>query len=596
MDVFALCFHNSIMNMTFKIQQLTKEERYKFYIYFFFTALTIPIFLGSAFHAFGRRGYTESVAHGVLALLIGGSLFGAATARNKRIFYIFHLSILHLVVLYAFFQGGADGSRVLWMYLLPLVTIFLLESGKAIWGFMVVSFLGIVAVFCSGDTIAWIPYNYRPETQIRFFITFALVYLFTFLYTSVRQRVSPPIARDSDDACSHTKQSPPLQESFSRMIRVKTRAVSDEPHPADYVLHSIIENAPVAMYAKDLVGRYLAINEKGLEWLGVSRQEVINQTDFELFSHDVAERSRKEDAEVLETQAAIEIDRSQIVGNELFAAQIYKFPLFDRDGAIAGVCGLTNNISKWKQDEQEIRAVNKRLEMRLQQRTADLEAVDKELTSVAYMISHELNEPIVELQHLASWLMKDYGRFMEKRGRKMLGMLIKRVTHLDHLFKSIAFYAGVERFAGDTQQLDTNALVQGVIDRLAAPSSIQIRIGHSLPFISGDESHIKHVFQQLLQNAVQFMGKAQGDIMVDCLDEGKYWTFFVADNGPGISSQYHASIFDLFQTTAAGGDDKTAGPGIGLAVCRKIVEHYGGQIWVESPPGYGSTFCFTFPK
>ena len=117
-----------------------------------------------------------------------------------------------------------------------------------------------------------------------------------------------------------------------------------------------------------------------------------------------------------------------------------------------------------------------------------------------------------------------------------------------------------------------------------------------LPPVTGDESYIKHVFQHLLQNAVKFMDKPRGEIMVDCIDEGSYWTFLVADNGPGISSQYHKSIFNLFQTATVQDEGKGAGTGIGLAVCQKIVEHYGGQIWVESPPGYGSTFCFTFPK
>ena len=128
---------------------------------------------------------------------------------------------------------------------------------------------------------------------------------------------------------------------------------------------------------------------------------------------------------------------------------------FDHDGLISGVCGITNNISKRKQTEQEVQALNERLETRLHQRTSDLEAVDKELTSVAYMISHDLNAPLVEILHLASWLVKDYGRFLDKRGRKMIGMLTKRVTHLEHLLESIALYAGVGRFAGDTQQIET---------------------------------------------------------------------------------------------------------------------------------------------
>ncbi len=584
------------MNIFLNTQQLSKAERDTFYIYFLFTAFTVPIFLGKAFHAFGRHGYMESAANGVLALFIGGSLIGAAVARNKKIFYILHLIVLHLVIFDAFFQGGTDGSYVLWMYLLPLLTFFLLEKNRIIFGFMFASFSGIGIVFWAGDKITWIPYNYRPETQIRFFVTYVLVYLFTFLYTVVKRRAPLTTPQKPRGQIAHSDQPNPSQKSFRQMIREKRDPAGDELASTVRLLRSMIDNAPVAMYAKNIEGKYLVINQKGLDWLGVSRDDVIQHTDFDLFSHDVAERSRREDAEVISTRAALEIDRSQIVNDELFAAQIYKFPLFDHNGAISGVCGITNNISKRKQTEQEVQTLNERLEARLQQRTSDLEAVDKELTSVAYMIPHGLNAPLVEILHLTSWLMKDYGRLVDKRGKKMIGMLTKRVTHVEHLLESIALYAGVGRFAGDSHLIDTNALVQELVNRFAALSTIRIWIEHKLPPVVGDESHVKYIFQHLLQNAVKFLDKPRGEVMIDCADGDTHWTFLVADDGPGIPSQYQKSIFNLFQTIPVHNEKNGTDLGIGLAVCQKIVAHYGGRIWVESPPGYGSTFCFTFPK
>ena len=102
------------------------------------------------------------------------------------------------------------------------------------------------------------------------------------------------------------------------------------------------------------------------------------------------------------------------------------------------------------------------------------------------------------------------------------------------------------------------------------------------------------VLQNLIDNAVRFMTPSGGDITLRCLDEPTAWTFSVADNGPGIDPKYHTKIFQIFQTLLP--HDQKEGTGIGLALVKKIVEFYGGKVWLESRPGEGSTFYFTIPK
>ena len=110
----------------------------------------------------------------------------------------------------------------------------------------------------------------------------------------------------------------------------------------------------------------------------------------------------------------------------------------------------------------------------------------------------------------------------------------------------------------------------------------------------GERTSLGQVFQNLLGNATKFMDKAKGRVNIGCADEGAHWLFSVADNGPGIEEKYYGKIFQIFQTLAP--RDKVEGTGVGLALVKKIIETWGGRVWVESTVGKGSTFYFTLPK
>jgi signal transduction histidine kinase len=136
--------------------------------------------------------------------------------------------------------------------------------------------------------------------------------------------------------------------------------------------------------------------------------------------------------------------------------------------------------------------------------------------------------------------------------------------------------------------------VPAVIDLIAPPDNFRITIAPELPSIMAEETRLEQVFQNLLSNAVKYMDKPHGEINIGCSEADGYWQFSVADNGPGIEEKYFPKIFQIFQTLSA--RDEFESSGIGLSVVKKIVEMYGGQIWVESQVGRGTTFFFTLPK
>ena len=129
---------------------------------------------------------------------------------------------------------------------------------------------------------------------------------------------------------------------------------------------------------------------------------------------------------------------------------------------------------------------------------------------------------------------------------------------------------------------------------ISPPPNIIVKVENELPSILCEETRIRQVFQNLIDNAIKFMNKPKGEIRVGSEEENDHWKFYVADNGSGIEEKYFKKIFQLFQTLAP--RDEFESTGIGLAVVKKIIETYNGQIWVESKPNEGSIFFFRIPK
>nr|WP_258868197.1 ATP-binding protein [Alkalilimnicola ehrlichii] len=145
----------------------------------------------------------------------------------------------------------------------------------------------------------------------------------------------------------------------------------------------------------------------------------------------------------------------------------------------------------------------------------------------------------------------------------------------------------------DQARVELNEVLDDILDLLQPPPHIQVQVD-PLPTVWGEPARIHQVFQNLLSNAIRYMDKPQGRVHVGCADEGAMWRFSVADNGPGIGQQHRERIFQLFQTLAP--RDRTESTGIGLSLVKKIVELYGGRVWLKSTLGEGATFYFTWPK
>lgn len=224
----------------------------------------------------------------------------------------------------------------------------------------------------------------------------------------------------------------------------------------------------------------------------------------------------------------------------------------------------------------------------------ELESANEELKNFGYVVSHDLKAPLRAIGSLADWLSTDYVDKFDDEGKEHMRLLISRVHRMDGLIDGILQYSRVGRVKEVAVAVELNHLVREVIDLLAPPENIKVSIVNSLPTVMAEPTRIQQVFQNLISNAIKYMDKPEGEIRISCGAEGKQWKFSITDNGPGIDQQHFEKIFQLFQTLAP--RDRVESTGVGLALVKKIVEMYGGRVWVESKVGQGSTFFFTLPR
>ena len=234
---------------------------------------------------------------------------------------------------------------------------------------------------------------------------------------------------------------------------------------------------------------------------------------------------------------------------------------------------------------------------RTEKQTELLEKVDninKELKDFASIVSHDLKAPLRGIKSLATWILDDCSDKLGEQANEQMNLLLGRVERMHNLIEGVLQYSKAGRTEEQMVQVNLDTFIPEVIDMLVPPENISITIENTMPVIECAETHVMQLFQNLLNNAIKYMDKPKGQIKVGCVEQDGFWEFSIADNGPGIEEKHFEKIFKMFQVLSV--NEEVEGTGVGLTVAKKIVELYGGSIWVESKIGKGSTFFFTLPK
>jgi signal transduction histidine kinase len=222
----------------------------------------------------------------------------------------------------------------------------------------------------------------------------------------------------------------------------------------------------------------------------------------------------------------------------------------------------------------------------------ELEGMNKELQEFSYIVSHDLKAPLRSIKNLAEWIAEDATDKLDDENRENLELLQSRVLQMEDLINGILNYSRITRCHEELTETNLSDMINEIVGLINPPSHISVTVASEMPTVVIEKTRMRQVFQNLIGNAIQYMDKAQGRVTVDCEQNTDHWTFHVCDNGPGIDKNDHQRIFRLFQSLT----DHPDSTGVGLAVVKKLVEMYGGRLWVESEPGQGSTFSFTLPN
>jgi len=261
----------------------------------------------------------------------------------------------------------------------------------------------------------------------------------------------------------------------------------------------------------------------------------------------------------------------------------------ENNNFVRTIC-IINDITEQKKTEKKMAELMEEFENTNQ----ELEKTNDELKDFAHIISHDLKAPLRGVSSIANWIESDYFDQIDDDGKEQIKLLQGRVERMHNLIEGVLQYSKVGCVKEEPVQIDLNELIAEIIDFVSVPENIIVTIDNRLPVIKCERTRILQIFENLLSNAVKYMDKPEGKIKIDCVDEEDFWKFSVADNGPGIEEVHFEKIFKIFQTLSP--RDEIESTGVGLTVVKKIIELYGGRIWLESKLKEGSTFYFTFPK
>lgn len=232
-------------------------------------------------------------------------------------------------------------------------------------------------------------------------------------------------------------------------------------------------------------------------------------------------------------------------------------------------------------------------EKELRERAQDLERSNTELEQFAYVASHDLQEPLRAVSSYSQLLQKRMAGRLDEKEEKYLNGMISGALRMQHLIEALLMLSRVTTRSAPFSETDCNGILQDSLENLDSviSESEAVITATNLPTLNVDRAQLTSVFQNLIGNSIKFCSDKAPRINIQAERDGKFWRFTFSDNGIGIEEEYMNRVFKIFQRLHPRGD--YPGEGVGLSLCKRIIERHEGHIWIESTPGEGSTVCFT---
>ncbi|MFN5224481.1 MAG: sensor histidine kinase [Bacteroidota bacterium] len=499
------------------------------------TSLTLLINLvGLHFHRQTKTAYAISVIS--MVMLIHGLSYHSGGVRTPNMYY------LGAIVLYAYVVLESAGGKL-------AVTLSLANIG----------FFYYLTDFTEpGDIITW-PMDEASKDLNYLTTAISSMTIMTLLSYYLSKSKNAVIRKIEDSRKLLTRKNEELKE-----------------------LSMVASGTNNSVIITDEKGHIEWVNEGFTRLTGYAPEEVSGKTNGDLFlrTDNVSE-------------AALTINRLDFTDKNYHAETVK----YRKDGKPVWVQESITRIT----DEGSTRYIfienditeRKNAERKITSYLSNLEKTNKELDKFAYVVSHDLKAPLRAIGNLTGWIEEDAGHMLPDDVRKNFNLIKERVVRMESLINGILDYSKVAKKNSHVEDQDLQAIIEEVINMLN-DGNCKIIVADKIPHIHADRTKIQQVFMNIIGNAIKFNTKEEKTVVIRYKDQGDVHRFSISDNGPGIDPRFHEKIFQIFQTINS--RDSFESTGVGLAIVKKIIDEQTARVWVESEPGSGTTFHFTWPK
>ncbi|MFC2045412.1 PAS domain S-box protein, partial [Chloroflexota bacterium] len=354
---------------------------------------------------------------------------------------------------------------------------------------------------------------------------------------------------------------------------------------SEHNFQNSIDNSPIGIRVTDYEGNNLYVNQALLNIWGYKSFEELQSIPREKLFTSASDN------------ALFKRRQSRKLGKHVPIS--YELSIVRKDGQIRQLLTHGGEL-QWEGKKslqsfyQDITEQKKAQEL-LNSTMADLKRSNTDLEHFAYVVSHDLQEPLRAVSGFTGLLAKRYKDKLDTDANEFISYILSGVSRMQSLIDGLLNYSRIATHGRPFESTDCEAVLKNVLDavKVTIEENRAVITHNTLPTIMADISQISQLFQNLILNAIKFRSEAPPHIHIEALEKGEIWEFSFRDNGIGIESSASESVFLIFRRLHT--EEEYSGIGLGLSICKKIVERHEGQIWIESQLGEGSTFYFTIP-
>lgn len=378
---------------------------------------------------------------------------------------------------------------------------------------------------------------------------------------------------------------PAVESALERKrAREEQQRTEEKLHRSEETFRRIVQTASEGIWVVDVEGGTSFVNRRMADMLGFTVAEMLGRPMLDFLGdegREVLASQLRECRQGSTKKYDIQLRRKD--GAALWA-MVSAGPTSDSRGQFTGSLQMVTDITDRKRAEEE-----------LAEKAQELARYNAELEQFAHVAAHDLQEPLRTVASFTQLLAQRYRGHLDAEADKFIDLIVGGARRMRQLIDGLLSYSRVTRQEAAWGLADSEAIFRQSLDSLRqSVEESRVELTHDpLPTLLADPLRLQQLFEHLLGNALKFRGPDPLRVHVSARREGPEWIFSVRDNGIGIDPHHFEQIFQIFERLH--GNEQYPGTGIGLAICKRIVESLHGRIWVESEPGNGATFCFALP-